>query len=234
MVDNVHQAIADLVRTMHAVPESPENESAVLASITEGAVNFVPGAQYAGVLLVDKKKNFETLAPTHPVVVEADQIQKDTDEGPCLEAAWEHSMILVSDMEHDLRFPAFSARTIAETTLRSGLSFQLFTHQGTMGALNIFADEPNVFDENSEEIGLLFATHAALALRAARQQQNFRSALASRDIIGQAKGMIMERFSIDSVAAFELLRRLSQESNTPLVSVAANLVDAEVPTPEHS
>ena len=60
----------------------------------------------------------------------------------------------------------------------------------------------------------------------ARQQGDFRSALASRDLIGQAKGMLMERFTIDAVAAFELLRRLSQDTNTPLVEVARQVTEA--------
>lgn len=60
-----------------------------------------------------------------------------------------------------------------------------------------------------------------------RRDQEFRTALASRDIIGQAKGMVMERFTIDASQAFELLKRLSQTSNTPVVEVARQLVEGQ-------
>ncbi|OUC80158.1 hypothetical protein CA982_04625 [Gordonia lacunae] len=217
---------------MHAVPESTQDTTGqVLDSITAGAVEYVPGAQYAGVLLVDQKKNFDTLAPTDPLMNEADRIQKETGEGPCLQAAWDHHTVLVNDIGSDDRFPAFSARVLEETPLRSSLSFKLFTDKGTIGALNVFSEETDVFGDESLEVGLLFATHAALALRAARQQQHFQSALASRDVIGQAKGMIMYRFRIDAVAAFALLRRLSQDTNTPLAKVAEKLIERELAEP---
>ncbi|MFT4393429.1 GAF and ANTAR domain-containing protein [Gordonia lacunae] len=232
MVTDVHFKIAELARQMHAVPESTQDTTGqVLDSITAGAVEYVPGAQYAGVLLVDQKKNFDTLAPTDPLMNEADRIQKETGEGPCLQAAWDHHTVLVNDIGSDDRFPAFSARVLEETPLRSSLSFKLFTDKGTIGALNVFSEETDVFGDESLEVGLLFATHAALALRAARQQQHFQSALASRDVIGQAKGMIMYRFRIDAVAAFALLRRLSQDTNTPLAKVAEQLIERELAEP---
>ncbi|WP_244176130.1 GAF and ANTAR domain-containing protein [Gordonia lacunae] len=232
VVTDVHFKIAELARQMHAVPESTQDTTGqVLDSITAGAVEYVPGAQYAGVLLVDQKKNFDTLAPTDPLMNEADRIQKETGEGPCLQAAWDHHTVLVNDIGSDDRFPAFSARVLEETPLRSSLSFKLFTDKGTIGALNVFSEETDVFGDESLEVGLLFATHAALALRAARQQQHFQSALASRDVIGQAKGMIMYRFRIDAVAAFALLRRLSQDTNTPLAKVAEKLIERELAEP---
>ena len=80
------------------------------------------------------------------------------------------------------------------------------------------------FDDDSVELGLVYAAHTSVAWNSMRREQQFRSALASRDVIGQAKGMLMERFNIDAVAAFQLLRRLSQESNTRLVDIAERLV----------
>lgn len=70
----------------------------------------------------------------------------------------------------------------------------------------------------------MLATHAALAWHMVRRDEQFRSALASRDVIGQAKGMLMERFDLDAVRAFELLKRLSQNMNTPLADVAQQVV----------
>jgi hypothetical protein len=80
-----------------------------------------------------------------------------------------------------------------------------------MGALNLFGVEPDVFTTDSEAVGAMLATHAAIAPIADDVRLQFQSALASRDIIGQAKGMIMERFEVDAVRAFEVLTRLSQD-----------------------
>ena len=108
----------------------------------------------------------------------------------------------------------------------STLSFQLYVEKDSMGALNLFSFKPNAFDTDAEAITEVLAAQAAMALSAARDHQNFSSALASRDIIGQAKGMIMERFGVDSVRAFELLRKLSQDSNIALAEVASRIVEA--------
>ena len=108
--------------------------------------------------------------------------------------------------------------------VHSLMSFQLYTHNSRMGALNLFGIKPDVFTAENEAIGAMLATHAATALIADDERLQFQSALASRDIIGQAKGMIMERFDVDAVRAFELLRKLSQNSNTRLASVAEELV----------
>ena len=93
----------------------------------------------------------------------------------------------------------------------------------TAGALSLYGNQTHAFDDDSLEVGLTFATHVALALNILQRDGQLRSALASRDVMGQAKGMAMERFRIDAVAAFELLKRLSQESNTPLTELAERL-----------
>jgi AmiR/NasT family two-component response regulator len=98
-----------------------------------------------------------------------------------------------------------------------------------MAALNFYADRPQAFAEEAVEVGTVFATHVALAWSMMRRQEQFRSALASRDLIGQAKGVVMERFNLDAVEAFELLSRLSQQSNTKVHDIAHALVDSEHP-----
>ncbi|MCH5641220.1 GAF and ANTAR domain-containing protein [Gordonia sp. ABSL49_1] len=218
------------MREVHAIPEAgADSVDRAIASITAGAVASVPGAQYAGILVIDADGGFTTLAPTGDIMAHLDRLQKETAEGPCVEAAWAQHTVRVDDFSTDPRWPKLAARTLAETPARSSLSFQLFTHQGALGALNLFSDEINAFGEEDEEIGLVFATHAALALFRTRQQSDFRSALASRDMIGQAKGMLMERFGIDAVAAFGLLRRLSQDTNTPVADIARQVIEAERP-----
>jgi AmiR/NasT family two-component response regulator len=109
------------------------------------------------------------------------------------------------------------------------MSFALFADQKKMGALNFYGEQPRVFDDDAVEVGLIIATYTALAWKLVRREEQFRSALGSRDIIGQAKGMLMERFKIDAVQAFELLKRLSQNSNTPVAVVARRIIESEHP-----
>jgi hypothetical protein len=104
------------------------------------------------------------------------------------------------------------------------MAFQLFIADQTMGALNVYAEQPHAFDQTSKDIGRVFAAHSSVAWNAARREEQFSRALASRDTIGQAKGMIMERYGVDAVQAFNVLRKLSQDSNVPLVRVATELV----------
>jgi len=94
------------------------------------------------------------------------------------------------------------------------------------------AEPVNAFDDGSVNLGLIFATHTALVWNMMRRDQQFRSALVSRDIIGQAKGRLMERFDIDAAEAIELLRQLSQESNTPIAQIAQRVVTGDRPLPE--
>ena len=108
--------------------------------------------------------------------------------------------------------------------MRSVVSFRLFGDPHDLAALNLLAEPPHAFDEESIELGLIFAAHTTVAWNMMRRHEQFRSALASRDLIGQATGILMKRFDLNAVAAFDLLRKLSQESNTKLVDVADRLV----------
>jgi AmiR/NasT family two-component response regulator len=109
------------------------------------------------------------------------------------------------------------------------LSFELAVSPDTLTALNFYAERAGAFEEESVELGLIFATHTALAWRMLSNDKQFRSALAMRDVIGQAKGIIMERFNVDAVEAFNLLTQLSQENNSNLADIAQRLVDVEHP-----
>ena len=199
----------------------------VLAELTDSAVKSVPGAQYAGITIAFRNGKVRTASATGHYPIVLDEIQQRHGAGPCLSAAWEHHVIRIDDIAAEERWPRYCRDAVEETPIRSILLFQLFSDHHTMGALNFYAEQPGAFDDDAVELGLIMATHTALVWNMVRRDEQFRSALASRDIIGQAKGMIMERFKIDAVQAFELLKRLSQSSNTPLVAVARQLVEAE-------
>lgn len=223
--------VLEVGELVQALQQQSADVDSVLQELTESAARSIPGAQYAGITIATRDGEVRTAAATGRYPALLDEIQQRHGEGPCLSAAWEQHTIRINDIAREQRWPAYCRDALAETPIRSIMSFQLFADHHTMGALNFYAEQSGVFDDDAVEHGLIMATHTALAWNLVRRDEQFRSALASRDIIGQAKGMIMERFKIDAVQAFELLKRLSQSSNTPLVTVARQLVESEHPGP---
>ncbi len=221
-VEATHLRIAELVQSLHG--RSDTDSDTVIAELAEHAAVEIPGAQYAGITVTRNGKHIETPAATHMYPMLLDKIQQRHQEGP-------------ASPRHGKKRPSMSPisrpTTVSRSTgrtrwprRRSGsiMAFQLFIAGETMGALNVYAETPNVFDGESRNIGLVFAAHSSVAWNSARRDEQFKHALASRDVIGQAKGMIMERYGVDAVQAFELLRKLSQDSNVPLIKVATELV----------
>ena len=196
----------------------------VLQGVTAAVLELVPGAEFSGVLLLGKGKDYETLAPTADLMFDLDRLQVETGQGPCVEAAIDDLIVRTDDFEDEQRWPKYSPKVL-EMGLRSAVSFKLYTATRTAGALNVFSRKPNAFDAESEAIGSVLAAHAAAAIVASRQGEQLQSALSSRDLIGQAKGIIMERYNVDAIRAFDMLRELSQSSNVKLVDIAKQVID---------
>ena len=214
------QRMAELARAASA-PRSVED---VLTDVTGAAMELIPGADTAGVLLIGKGGKFDSVANTSDLPHRLDELQMLFNEGPCVEAALDELIVRTDDFRTDERWPRYSA-AVVEIGILSGLSFKLYTSDRTAGALNLFSFKPNAFDAEDETTGVVLAAHAAAAILASRHGEQLQSALSTRDRIGQAKGIIMERFGIDEVQAFEMLRRLSQDSNTRLIDVAQRVID---------
>jgi GAF domain-containing protein len=221
-VEATHLRIAEIVQQLYSRPDT--DSDTVIAELAEHAAVEIPGAQYAGVTVTRNAKHIDTPAATHKWPILLDEIQQRHREGPCLTAAWEEKIIHVADLESDDRFPLYRRDVLEQTPIRSVMAFQLFIADETMGALNVYAESAHVFDQTSKDVGRVFAAHSSVAWNAARRDEQFKRALASRDTIGQAKGMIMERYGVDAVQAFEVLRKLSQDSNVPLIQVATEII----------
>jgi GAF domain-containing protein len=221
-VEATHLRIAEMVQALYSRPDT--DSETVIAELAEHAAIEIPGAQYAGITVTRNAKHIDTPAATHMWPVLLDKIQQRHREGPCLTAAWDEKTVYVADLETDDRFPLYRRDVLTESPIRSIMAFQMFIAGETMGALNVYSEQPNAFGPDARNIGLAFAAHSSVAWNAARRDEQFKRALASRDVIGQAKGMVMERYGVDAVQAFAVLRKLSQDSNVPLVQVAAELV----------
>lgn len=220
----LHEGMARLARELQTYSGSVDG---TLAGITAAAVRLIAGADYAAITLVEGKRLVETRAATGDVPRYLDRLQQDLGEGPCLDSAYEHQTVRISDMATEQRWPGFAAAA-TKAGIGSMLSFQLYTEADNLGALNVHSQIAYAFDSDAEEFGTALAAHAAVALIGAQHDSQMRSALASRDVIGQAKGLIIERFGVNAVQAFEMVSTLSQESNTPVAALAREFVDQRV------
>lgn len=226
--DQLGVVLGDLARRL----QGESGEQGTLDAIVHAAVQTIPGAGYAGVSEIRGRHRIRTTAATSEVVREVDQLQYDADEGPCLSSLYDEVTVRAPDLVGDPRWPRFGAK-VAGLGMGSMLSFQLYVTRGNLGALNLYADRTGAFTDESEQVGLLFAAHAAVAMSDAREISQLTHALGVRDVIGQAKGILMERHRLTGEEAFALLVASSQQTNVKLLDVARRLVEAgELGTPD--
>jgi len=212
--------MADLARNTAL----PRNIDDVLAGVTTAVVEMIPATDTCGVLLIGKGRKFSSLYGTSDLIYKLDALQEEFGEGPCISAAVDELIVRTDDFAQEQRWPRYSPAMV-DLGVRSGLSFKLYTGATTAGALNLFSLRPHAFNGESEAIGAVLAAHAASAIIASRHGEQLEAALNTRDTIGQAKGVIMERFKVDAVRAFDMLRELSQTSNTRLIDIAQRVID---------
>lgn len=212
--------MAELARTL----ASPRGLDEILSSATAAAKELIPGVDAAGILLVGRGGTFESVAQVTDLPHQLDELQMRYNEGPCVQAALQDVVVRTDDFREETRWPQYAPACVKIGVL-SGLSFKLYTADRTAGALNLFGFNPRVWDTDAETTGTVLAAHAAAALLAHREGEQLRSALSTRDRIGQAKGIIMERYKVDDLQAFEMMRRLSQDGNKKLTEIAQQVID---------
>lgn len=193
-----------------------------LNAIAISAVEMVPGVDYAGVSLVRPPHSITTPAATDDLVREADAIQESLAEGPCVDAVWERRTVRVDDLALDRRWPAFGPKAVA-LGVTSMLAFRLFTASDTWGALNLYSRRASAFDETSEFVGRLFASHASIALAGSQEIYKLAAQIAEREVVSRATGIMMERHKIDSAAALALLQEASASRGEHLAGLSASL-----------
>ena len=215
--DGLAAKLGDLARSLQS-----EDEEAILHHMVRAAIDLVPGADEASISLVVGRRRIESRAPSSDLPRQVDALQSSTGQGPCLDAAYKQRTVKVADMSTERRWPAFAKGALA-LGAGSMLSFQLFVVGDTLGALNLYSRKANAFNDESEHAGLLVAAHAAVAFAEAQKSTQLHGALSNRDVIGQAKGILMERYKITADQAFVLLARASSDTNVKLVRAAEQL-----------
>ena len=221
--DRLAHALSELAQDLHHA-DDPDD---VLREVVQAAMDLVPGAEAGSVTaLVDRKRVVHT-AESGTLPARVDAVMSESDEGPCLDALLQHRIIRVDDMRRELRWPRFAPRAAALGAL-SMLAFPMFVKDDSLSALNLYAHEADAFNDESEHVGRMLAAHAAVAYSGAQREENLLAAIETRDLIGQAVGLLMERYTISSNRSFDTLVRFSRQTNRKLRDVAAELIrDAE-------
>jgi GAF domain-containing protein len=202
----------------------------VLQTVADLAERAVPGAGEVSVTLI-RGMRAHTAVFTGDLAVQLDEWQYDQDTGPCLDAAAAATTLSVPEMSRENRWPRWTARAL-RAGVNSCLAVGLPIDEAVTGALNLYGTEPGAFDDDAVVLAETFAKYAAVALANAHLYdatttlaEHMKTAMASRAVIEQAKGIIMGDQHCSADEAFRILTKLSQDTNRKLRDVAAALVD---------
>ena len=192
-----------------------------LQAIASTAVRMLSPALYAG-LTIFSGGELTPWASTGEAPLLLDRLQQELGDGPCISAARHQSIFRIEDTGRDECWPEFSAEA-ARLNVRSMLCVPLWIDKRSLGALSLYADQVTAFTDLHEPVTILLARFAALALAEAQRAGQLHDALGNRDVIGQAKGILMERHSITADTAFGVLSRVSQAENMKLAEIARHI-----------
>jgi GAF domain-containing protein len=205
-----------------------------LEAIASTAVTMLSPARYAGLTVFARGELIPRATTGEPPLL-LDRLQQELGDGPCINAAKHQCVVRIEDTRQDQRWPKFNEEA-ARLEVRSMLCVPLWIDERGLGALSLYADQPAAFNDLHERVTVLLATFAALALAEAQRADQMHDALSNRDVIGQAKGILMERHGVTPEAAFGVLSRVSQAENRKLAEIARGFVETGklpgVPDPE--
>jgi GAF domain-containing protein len=204
--------------------EPAEDLDAALGRLAVVASRTVPNVDMVSISVATSKA-VSTKAATDPAARQLDQLQYDLQEGPCIDALLDSGKaeVVVADMTREHRWPRY-AQAAAGHGFRSQMGIEVFREGQSVGGLNLYAHGPDAFDGETRAVAEIFAVHAAVAMEKVRAVTSLTEALASRQKIGQAVGIVMHTYSVDESAAFSYLVRVSQTTNTKLREVAGRVI----------
>ena len=199
-----------------------------LQSALDGALTIVRHAEHAGVSLVYENTRIETPAATDDVARRGDELQYLLGEGPCLQSIHEQETVWSDDLITERRWPQWSRRASDELGVRSMLCFQLFLTHDTLGALNLYSTKAHAFESEDRTAGLALAAHIAVALSSAQNAAGQESAVEGASVIGQAQGLLMQRYELRPSQAFLVLARAAQRDDRTMQQIAESLIDNNI------
>lgn len=187
------------------------------------ATQILPGCDAAGVCVVYRGERVDTHATSQDALRQVDALQHRLKEGPCLDALRQQDTVQSDDLSIDERWPKWGPE-VARLGFSSIVSYRLFSTDNTLGALNLYGKSKSAFTADDVHDGVALAAHVGVALAGAQEVENLEKALEGRTVIGQATGILMERFDMTSDRAFRLLSKISQDRNLKLRQLAEQIV----------
>jgi GAF domain-containing protein len=209
-----------LASTLADVTETEEAITKIVSVATEAV-----RTDFGGITLIrDPGERFETISPTHPAVIEADRLQYVLGEGPCVDSALESRAFFATYLPKDPRWPTWGPRVSEELGFFSILSCEIHGRGKRIGALNLYGDPGTEFLEDDFELTKTFAHQASLVMGFVVHEAELLQAMDANILLGQAQGILMQRFNIGSRTASALLHRYASSSETNLQELAEKVV----------
>ncbi len=202
----------------------PHSLDETLQAIVQATQSSVPGFDHVGVSLLHHGGRVETRAATGQLVWDLDILQYELREGPCVDALFEAGEVVVEGLRQEQRWPRYVPAAV-EAGVRAQMGIRLFSEEEVLAVMNLYSTLADTIHPDAQHAAELFAVHAALALGRTRRESQLGEALRARKVIGQALGLVMERYQISEERAFRFLVRASSTSNTKLRVVAQQVVD---------
>lgn len=229
----VTRALADQIAEVSRLLDNDDDSDATLLRLTRLAVDLVPGGT-AAALTVEGEGQALTFAASDPRIDDLHQLQFDAAEGPAVEALQHNEPRRVDDTAAEHRWPAF-CQAAARAGFGSCLMLPLRTDRRPAGTVSLYGQEANAFQGASHDLAVLFAAQGGTAVGNADLYQACRgmvdglhTALGSRAVIEQAKGILLAELAVSPDEAFRLLNRRSQNTNRKVREIAAGLVHGEI------
>jgi transcriptional regulator with GAF, ATPase, and Fis domain len=224
----------ELLESMDALSKlvtAQETLESTVGRIAELSVLAIDAADHCGISLVTGRA-IQTVAVTGDIGNTIDDLQIETGQGPCMSSIREQATFYIPDMAHDETWPVFSKKAAEATGISSLLGFVLQVDSGSLGAMNLMSFQANAFDEETIAAGAVFAAQAGVALSNAlthrkdeEKVEQLTEGIQTRQVIGEAVGIVMATRKVPADQAFEILKTISQHTNVKLRQVAAGLVD---------
>jgi GAF domain-containing protein len=225
---DVHGEIARMSMAAHGAAGRGMPVDDVLEVVSSTARRVLPQVDHMSISLVRHNRSGRVLREKTVATGDMSRLfantQWDDGDGPGIDAIVSGSVVTVDDVDVESRWPQLMDVVRRRTPIRSSVCVAMTAADRAVGIVVLHSERRCAFDARGVEVAQLLGVHAGIAISTARRGEQFAQALASRDVIGQAKGMIMERFGVDADRAFTMLSQLSQESNTPVAEVSGELV----------
>jgi transcriptional regulator with GAF, ATPase, and Fis domain len=214
---------AELAAVSRALQHEPDTQHTLERSVRI-ATTLIAGCDYAGISIVHRDGTIDTPAASDDMVAQADRYQYEFNEGPCLDAIWHHDTVTSPNLLEEKRWPQWAPKVSSDFGMQSMLCLQLFTSADVVGGLNLYSLAVDGFDADDVDTATYLAAHMAVAVAVTQHADDLRIGALNRTVIGQAQGILMERFGLDASQAFDALRRVSQDRGVKLITVAGDLV----------